>query len=117
MHARQRLGRAGEDAAAALLRRAGFTVVDRNWSCEHGELDIVARRGDLVVFCEVKTRRSDAFGLPAEAVGWDKRLRLRRLAAAWIAARAPGSVEVRFDVVSVEVRRGRAELTHIPDAF
>ena len=111
------LGRAGERAAADYLRGRGFSVVDRNWTCRAGELDLVARRGNLVVFCEVKTRSTDAFGPPAAAVGWAKQKKLRRLAAAWLQENKPGGVEVRFDVISVVVRGGRAELTHIPGAF
>jgi putative endonuclease len=79
----------------------------RNWRCQAGELDIVARRGRLVVFCEVKARTSEAFGLPAEAVGPVKQARLRRLAALWFAdqarsggGRRPGG-PVRFDVAAV----------------
>ncbi|MGH2806202.1 MAG: YraN family protein [Actinomycetota bacterium] len=118
MDARVGLGRRGEDAAARFYRRHGFTIVERNYRCgRSGEVDIVARRGGLVVFCEVKARGDDRWGIPAEAVGYAKQARLRRLAAAWLSQRRPGPVDVRFDVVSVIVRDGRAELTHIPDAF
>ncbi len=78
---------------------------------------MIAARGKTIVFCEVKTRRSDRWGLPAEAVEWRKQARLRRLAARWLRERQPGDVEVRFDVVSIVVREGRPELTHYPDAF
>jgi putative endonuclease len=116
--ARPDLGRRGEDAAARWFRRHGFAVVERNYRCgRSGEVDLVVRRGDLVVFCEVKTRGHDRWGVPAEAVGYAKQARLRRLAAAWLSERRPGPVDVRFDVVSVIVRDGRSELTHIPDAF
>ena len=64
------------------LRDLGMEVLDRNWRCEHGEVDVVARDGDCVVFCEVKTRRSSGFGEPVEAVTFAKAMRLRRLAAA-----------------------------------
>ncbi len=119
MHARSLLGRDGEAAACELYRRLGFEIVDRNYRAGRGEIDVVARRGETVVFCEVKTRRSDQWGLPAEAVGPAKQAQLRRLAAAWLAERQPGYVEVRFDIVSVIVRDGttEAEITHIPDAF
>jgi len=85
----------------------GYEVVARNWRCRDGELDVVARRGRLHVFCEVKSRSSDAFGVPAEAVGPVKRARLRRLAALWFAgqpAARPGAGRggpVRFDVACV----------------
>jgi Holliday junction resolvase-like predicted endonuclease len=90
----------------------GYDLVSRNWRCREGELDIVARRGLVHVFCEVKTRSSAAFGLPAEAVGGVKQARLRRLAAMWFASeggaatscneagRRPGG-PVRFDVACV----------------
>ena len=98
---RQRLGRAGEERAAAWYVERGYTLVDRNWRCRHGEIDLVVRRGPLVAFVEVKTRGGSAFGSPLEAVTFEKRRRLRRLAAAWIAAAPERPVEVRFDVVGI----------------
>jgi putative endonuclease len=95
------LGRSGEDAAARWYEQAGYHVVGRNWRCAFGELDLVLRRGPMVVFCEVKTRSSDRFGTPAEAVTHRKQARLRRLAAEWLAVCAVGSREVRFDVAAV----------------
>ncbi|MEA2487819.1 MAG: putative endonuclease [Actinomycetota bacterium] len=114
---RPALGRVGEDAAASLYERWGYEIIDRNYRAGRGEIDLVVRRGVTVVFCEVKTRRHDAFGAPYEAVHNDKQRRLRRLAARWLADRRPGPVEVRFDVVSVIVRAGRVELEYIEDAF
>ena len=77
-------------------------MLDRNWRCSIGEIDIVARRGGLLVVVEVKTRRTDAFGVPALAVTPVKQRRLRRLAASWLAEhRIRRRVEVRFDVASV----------------
>ena len=138
MSARAELGRIGEDAAEALYRRLGFEVVARNHKTPHGEIDLIARRGRQLVFCEVKARRSDRCGLPAEAVDHEKQGRLRSLAAEWLASARPGAVDVRFDVVSVIVRDARSracggvarlderspsgpgcgiEVTHIADAF
>ncbi|HEV2755908.1 MAG TPA: YraN family protein [Actinomycetota bacterium] len=118
MHARSLLGRDGEAAATDLYRRLGYEVVDRNYRSGRGEIDLVCRRGDTIVFCEVKTRSSEQWGLPSEAVGAAKQAQLKRLAAAWLAERKPGYVEVRFDIVSVIVRADRGtEVTHIPDAF
>ena len=71
----------------------------------------------MVVFCEVKTRRTDRWGLPAEAVNPRKQARLKRLAGEWLSARKPGRVQVRFDVVSVIVAEEEMELTHLIDAF
>ena len=94
-------GRRGEDLAAAWYTARGYRVVARNWRCPLGELDVIARRGRLVVVCEVKSRRSDAFGPAAAAVGPEKQRRLRRLAAAWLAVTGTHGVEVRFDVAAI----------------
>ncbi len=100
-------GAYGERRAAEWYTGHGYEVLDRNWrSGRLGELDLVVRRGPLVVFCEVKARRSDAYGGGAEAVTPVKQARLRRLAAAWLASPgrrvAPAGFEhTRFDVVSV----------------
>ena len=126
---RQALGRYGEDVAARHLAAAGFTVLARNWRCREGEVDIVARDGDVLVVCEVKTRRDVGFGTPLEAVTPAKAARLRRLAARWLADQRagarPGSpeeferyAEVRFDVVSVlRPLRGPAVVEHVRGAF
>ena len=99
---RRALGIAGEDAVAGWYTAAGYEVVARNWRCSMGELDLVCRRGRSVVFCEVKTRSSDAFGAPVEAVTRDKQMRLRRRAARWLEDAAGfRPVEIRFDVASV----------------
>lgn len=117
MDSRAVLGRAGENAAAAFYRRNGFTVLERNFRCSEGELDLVARRGSLIVFCEVKTRSSARWGLPAEAVDWRKQARLRRLAGRWLAERRPHACDIRLDVMGVEAGPGGLRLTHVPDAF
>lgn len=101
-----------------LVHEAGMQVLDRNWRCAEGEIDIVARDADAVVFVEVKTRREQEFGAPAEAVVAAKQLRLRRLAARWLAEHPGHLDEVRFDVVSVlRPRRGPALIEHLRAAF
>lgn len=99
---RRALGARGEDAAAAWYAARGYDVVARNWRCRDGEIDLVVRDGRLFVFCEVKTRTTDAFGTPAEAITRQKQMRLRRLAARFIEDGAPMRPrEIRFDVASV----------------
>lgn len=117
MDARAELGYHGEAIAADLYRRLGFVVVEQNFRGRSGEIDLVARSGRLLVFCEVKTRRTDRHGEPSEAVNPRKQMRLRRLAAEWLAARRPGVTDIRFDVVSVIVGPSGVNVTHIPDAF
>ncbi|MFT4187603.1 MAG: YraN family protein [Aeromicrobium sp.] len=104
----------GERIAADHLRSAGMDVVDRNWRCRQGEIDIVARDGTTVVVCEVKTRSTDRYGGPVEAVTARKAERLRRLAHAWLEAHDEQPEGLRIDVVSVVVpSRGRAKVTAI----
>ena len=83
MRAKDLLGRRGEELAAGFLEAQGMRIVDRNWRCPEGEIDIVALDGDALVIAEVKTRKSLAYGHPFEAVGTDKLARLHRLASAW----------------------------------
>ena len=96
------MGAAGEDIAAAWYEARGYQVVARNWRCRAGELDLVVRDGRTFVFCEVKARTTDAFGMPAEAVTRSKQARIRRLAARWLAQEAPvRALQIRFDVAAV----------------
>ena len=104
----QRLGSYGEMCAARYLtRQLGMVVLDRNWRCEHGELDIVLRDGDVLVIVEVKTRSSERFGSALEAVTHDKAERLKILAACWCDARGLRVSDIRIDLLGVLVRRGR----------
>ena len=91
----------GERVAARRYQRDGYRVLDRNWRCPFGELDLVVSRDGVVAFCEVKTRRSSAYGLPAEAVDGRRQRRLRAAAAQWLRKHGTRFREVRFDVVSV----------------
>ena len=104
----RRLGADGELAAARWYTDRGYTVLARNWRCRAGELDLVLAKDRLIVICEVKTRSSDRYGSPFEAVGPDKQRRLRRLAAQWLAEAAPFRPDaVRFDVAGVMGRKVR----------
>lgn len=105
---RQRLGRWGEDKAAAWYLERGWEVLDRNWRGTGGELDLVLGRGGTVVFCEVKTRSSRAYGHPAEAVDRRKQQRIRALAVQWLRQHHEPTANLRFDVACV--LRGRLEV-------
>jgi len=112
-HARRAFGQAGEDEAAAWYRARGYTVIDRNWRCREGELDLVVARGRTLVFVEVKNRRTDRFGTPAEAITPRKQERLRTLARRYLEATGARPRSLRFDVVAI--LGGHLEV--IPAAF
>ncbi len=98
---RRVVGDAGEEAVARWYERGGFEVLARNWRVREGELDLVARRADTIVFCEVKTRRDDRYGQPFEAVTARKQARIRGLAMQWLATVGEHADVLRFDVASV----------------
>jgi putative endonuclease len=111
------LGRWGEEEAARFLRRLGMTIVERNLRTPVGEIDIVARHGKTLVFVEVKTRRSDAYGAPQEAVGPTKQRQIIR-AAQWYLGDGKGrGLQPRFDVVAVRPGSQGACVEHIANAF
>ena len=115
---RQRLGRLGESAAERELRRAGMVILERRCRMAVGEIDLVARRGPVVAFIEVKTRAGSGFGRPVEAVTWSKRREIVRVARAWIDRNGQPSDLYRFDVVGVDLTAtGAGRIEHVEDAF
>jgi putative endonuclease len=114
------LGRYGERLASRYLVEHGFTILDRNWRCVRGELDIIAADAGNLVVCEVKTRTTELFGAPFEAVTWRKGQRLRLLAGMWVEARpelARGTAGLRIDVVSIlRPTSGPARVLHLRGA-
>ena len=115
--ARRALGQLGEDAAAAWYEAHGYEIVARNWRVREGEIDIVARRAQAVVFCEVKTRSSAAFGSPAEAITHTKQARLRKLAMLFLQAHPQSSRQLRFDVAAVTPGADAPKVEVIEAAF
>lgn len=108
------VGAHGEQLACEHVAALGWVVLERNWRCHAGEIDIVARDGGDLVFCEVKTRRSDRYGSPVEAVTPAKAGRLRRLAGEWLRAHSGQPGGIRVDVIGVSLpRTGPARLTHL----
>ncbi len=114
MAAKDDLGRRGEELAAQYLADAGYAIVDRNWRCATGEIDLVARDGDDTVFVEVKTRSSTAFGHPFEAITPRKLARMRRLAVAWTDAHPYRRGMLRLDAIAVIAGAGTpASIEHL----
>lgn len=118
MAAKDDLGKRGEEIAAHHLQATGLVIVDRNWRCPQGEIDLVVRDGSELVFVEVKTRSSIAFGHPLEAITVTKLARLRRLAAAWCDAHPGNHDHIRIDAVAVIApTTGPIEVEHLPRVF
>ena len=118
MAAKDVLGRDGEAIAVRHLEGKGYSIIDRNWRCAQGEIDIVARQNDETVFVEVKTRSSIAYGHPFEAITTKKLARLRRLAGAWCLTTSTATRHIRIDVVSVIVgRKHEPTIEHIEAVF
>lgn len=112
------LGAWGEELAAVALESDGYRIVDRNWRCAQGEIDIVAMDGAETVFVEVKTRSSTAFGHPLEAITMLKLSRLQRLAMAWCEAHPGGHAKIRIDAVAVLAPRiGEPVIEHLKRVF
>ena len=114
MNAKDALGRQGEQLAAEHLQRSGLRILDRNWRCPEGEIDIVAADRRALVVCEVKTRSDARYGTPLEAVSARKHSRLRRLAGRWVLAHGVLFDEIRIDVVGVlRVAPGEFTIEHV----
>jgi putative endonuclease len=113
----QRKGALGEDLAAAHLKKAGYVILERNYRCPVGEMDIVARDGDVLVFVEVKSRRSGTFGEPEESVGPGKQRRLTRISLQYLNQKRLHDEKCRFDVVSVRMDPSGTRIEIFRDAF
>ena len=114
---RRQLGDAGEDLAAAALKKQGYKILERNYICSLGEVDLIARQGKTYIFIEVKTRKNDRFGTPQEAVNSSKQRKLRLLADYYLKQNRLGEVEMRFDVVAIIMGEDGHKIEVIQNAF
>lgn len=107
------LGRVGENKACAFLKKQGIKIIERNYKNAFGEIDVIAKDKEYIVFIEVKTRTSDVYGAPSEAVDTRKRGKYLRIAQGYLASKDLNDSPVRFDVIEVE----NDAINHIKDAF
>lgn len=110
-------GDLGEDIAVRYLTKRGYELVERNYRTRHGELDLIARRGDTLVIVEVKLRRSTAYGDPLEAVTPRKQQAIRMMTEEYLSEKDPSFQDLRFDVVGILLRGKRPEISHVEGAF
>ncbi|CUT04397.1 YraN family protein [Candidatus Chrysopegis kryptomonas] len=110
-------GKIGEEIAVKFLSEKGYKILRRNYRFGHGEIDIIAMDGDILVFVEVKTRFSDKFGLPEDSVTIKKRKQLKKIAGAFLQFNDVKFSECRFDVVSIILQGRNVQINHIENAF
>jgi len=110
------LGKKGEDLAVALCREKGLAIIELNFRTPFGEIDIIAKDGNIFVFIEVKARTGDAYGAPFEAVTRRKREKIAKVAMSYM-KRFKKEVPARFDVISISLKSGKPDLEYIQDAF
>ena len=110
------LGKDGEALAVSFCKKKGYRVLEKNYRTAFGEIDIIARDGDVIVFIEVKTRTDDTFGYPFEAVDARKREKIRKVALCFM-KKFKQEVPARFDVFSISIAGGEKQIEHIKDAF
>mgnify|MGYP001004929930 CR=1 FL=1 len=110
-------GRGGEDLALAHLQKKGYVILERNYRCRYGEIDLIAKDGPTMVFVEVKSRRSNIFGSPEEAVGIAKQKKLSTVALYYLMEKHLDDRCARFDVVTVMTAEEKPEIRIIRDAF
>jgi putative endonuclease len=113
----KRTGKKGEELAAAYLAQTGYRIVERNYRCVFGEIDIVAWEGETLVFVEVKSRRTEAFGAPQVAVGFAKQDKISRIALNYLSEKHLRHHPARFDVVAVKLLPAGTTIELIRDAF
>lgn len=114
---KQSLGRKGEDTAAKWLENNGYTILIRNYRCKVGEIDIIAKKGNTLVFVEVKTRSSTKYGLPQESVSWRKQNKIRQVALYYLKEYRPREMQYRFDVIAILELGGKQRIKIIENAF
>ncbi|MFF4190617.1 YraN family protein [Nonomuraea sp. NPDC001831] len=117
MAPKDELGKEGEHLAAIYLEAKGMTILERNWRCRRGEIDIIAVDGQVLVVVEVKTRSSRSHGTALESVNHTKLARLRMLATKWLSAQSRSFEAVRIDVIALERFAGNFALRHIRGAI
>jgi putative endonuclease len=114
----QRTGVQGEELAVAFLASKGYRIIDRNFSCKGGEIDIIARDGKTLVFVEVKTRRSLSYGVPQLAVTSFKQRQIMKASLTWLSRHRSHDTPARFDVIAIIMPDGgEAAIEHIKNAF
>jgi putative endonuclease len=114
---RKKTGKRGEEIAVSFLKKKGYTIVEQNYRCVFGEIDIVARHRGDIVFIEVKSRKSEDFGNPEEAVGFNKQRKISQIALNYLNEKGLNDHDARFDVVAIKLLPDDHKVKLITNAF
>jgi len=114
---KKELGTKGEDLAVSYLEKQGYRILQRNYRCKSGEIDIICCKAEIIVFVEVKTRTSKLYGSPEESITWRKRDHIRKTALDYLAAGRRSFKELRFDVIGIMIEQGVPRVNHLEGAF
>ena len=114
---KKELGDRGEDIAAKYLQQQGYRIVQRNYRSRYGEVDIICAQQGILVFVEVKTRTSNAFGFPEESITPTKQAHIRKVALDYLDGYSQAFTEIRFDVVGILLEGGEPRINHLVAAF
>lgn len=114
---RKELGNWGEKQASKYLRKSGYQILEQNYSCKLGEIDLIVYQKDKLIFVEVKTRRSINYGPPQAAVDYRKQDKIRKVALYYLSINRGLDMEFRFDVISIMLKKGQVEIEHFKNAF
>jgi putative endonuclease len=117
MTPKQFIGKYGEDLSAKYLQDRGYQIIERNWRCNFGEIDLIAKDNNRIVFVEVKTRNGSGYGHPFEAITALKVSRMRKLAAQWCAENKSAGSKVRMDAIAVLIHNGKVAIEHLKQVF
>ena len=111
------LGHTGETIAISFLRKHGIKIIERNYRCRYGEIDIIAKDKDTIAFVEVKTRKNLSRGIPQMAVDFKKQRQISKVASHYIRYKRAVNIPARFDVIAINLADGPAKIEYIKDAF
>ena len=113
MNSKQETGKIGEEIAKNYLERKGYKIIERNFRCRQGEIDIIAMYSGKLIFVEVKTRTSDKYGTPGEAINQIKKMHIEKSAAQYLFHKKLFKTTIRFDAIEILIKEGKCQINHI----
>lgn len=117
MSSNKKLGKTGEDIATRFIKGRNYLIIERNYRCKIGEIDLIAKKDNTICFIEVKTRKSESYGRPEESINQAKIKKIKTIASYYLTSREIGDLEVSFDAILIRFKSGEYHLKHIKNAF